>query len=373
MKITAVVGARPNFVKIAPIVAALGTIGSFRVRLVHTGQHYDEQMSRIFFNDLEIPAPDVHLGVGSGSHAVQTGEVMKAFETECHAAPGDLILVVGDVNSTMACTLVGAKLGIRVAHVEAGLRSFDRTMPEEVNRVVTDLLADHLFTTSRDANRNLIREGIPESRIHFVGNVMIDSLMGHLRKAARLDVAARFGTAAGSYAVVTLHRPSNVDVPETLERILDTIRRVTERVPVIFPVHPRTERRIRDFGFETLLGSRVRLVGPMGYLEFLNLTSNARLVLTDSGGLQEETTMLGIPCLTLRPNTERPVTVTEGTNEVVGTDTERIVEAVDRIVGGGWKEPGMPELWDGRASHRIASVLERIALTGDDPVRPLPR
>jgi UDP-N-acetylglucosamine 2-epimerase (non-hydrolysing) len=351
-----VVGARPNFMKIAPIVEAMRATPEIEPRLVHTGQHYDAGMSDVFFGDLGIPAPDVHLGVGSGSHAEQTARVMVEFEKVCLTERPDLIVVVGDVNSTMACTLVGAKLGIPVAHVEAGLRSFDRTMPEEVNRIVTDALADLLFTTSRDADLNLGREGVAAEKIHFVGNVMIDTLLRHRdrEKAARLDVVRQLGVTPRGYALVTLHRPSNVDDPEGFAGILGVLREIAETLPVVFPIHPRSRRRIAEFGLET---GKVRIVDPFGYLEFLNLTSNARLVLTDSGGLQEETTILRVPCLTLRHNTERPVTVTHGTNLLVGPAPERIREGFARVMSGDWKPAGPPELWDGRSAERIVAVL----------------
>jgi UDP-N-acetylglucosamine 2-epimerase (non-hydrolysing) len=356
MKVLNVVGARPNFMKIAPIVEEMSRVPEIHGILVHTGQHYDAGMSDVFFRDLGIPRPDVHLGVGSGSHAEQTARVMVEFEKVCLAEKPDLILVVGDVNSTMACTLVGAKLLIRVAHVEAGLRSFDRTMPEEVNRLVTDALADLLFTTSRDADENLAREGVDRSKIHFVGNVMIDTLLKHREKAAALDVSTALGVKPRGYALVTLHRPSNVDDPAVFGEILEALRTIAETLPVIFPIHPRSAKRIAEFGLNP---GRVRTMDPFGYLEFLNLTSQARIVLTDSGGLQEETTILGVPCLTLRHNTERPVTVTHGTNVMTGPSKERILTAFRRILSGDWKPQGPPELWDGRAAERIVNVIRK--------------
>ena len=357
MRITSVVGARPNFMKIAPLVNALAGVHSVDHRLVHTGQHYDQNMSDIFFRDLSIPAPQIDLGVGSGSHAHQTGQIMIEFEKECDRNRPDLVVVVGDVNSTMACTLVATKMLIPVAHVEAGLRSFDRTMPEEVNRMVTDRLADYLFTTSRDADENLKREGVDPSKIHFVGNVMIDTLLEHREQAEGLSVAARFGASAGGYAVMTLHRPSNVDNPVVLRGILEAVQEISETVPVIFPIHPRTSARIREFELDRLVHGGVRITEPLGYLEFLNLIANAKFALTDSGGLQEETTVLGVPCLTLRQNTERPITITDGTNELVGPEPDRILEAAGRIFMGAWKEPRVPEYWDGQAAHRIVDVL----------------
>jgi UDP-N-acetylglucosamine 2-epimerase (non-hydrolysing) len=357
MKVLNVVGARPNFMKIAPIVEQMNRVSEIQSVLVHTGQHYDAGMSDVFFRDLGIPEPGVHLGVGSGSHAEQTARVMVEFERVCLKEKPDLILVVGDVNSTMACTLVGAKLLIRVAHVEAGLRSFDRTMPEEVNRLVTDALADLLFTTSRDADENLVREGVDRSKIHFVGNVMIDTLLKHRARAAALALPSKLGVEPGGYALVTLHRPSNVDDPVVFGQILEALTEIAETLPVIFPIHPRSAKRIGEFGLNP---GRVRTMDPFGYLEFLNLTSNARIVLTDSGGLQEETTILGVPCLTLRHNTERPVTITHGTNVMTGPDRNRILQAFRRILNGDWKPSGPPELWDGKAAERIVSTIRTV-------------
>jgi UDP-N-acetylglucosamine 2-epimerase (non-hydrolysing) len=356
MKVLNIVGARPNFMKIAPIVEALKQDPNLKSVLVHTGQHYDDGMSDVFFRDLGIPEPDVHLGVGSGSHAEQTARVMIEFEKVCLQEKPDLVLVVGDVNSTMACTIVAAKLLIPVAHVEAGLRSFDRTMPEEINRLVTDALSSLLFTTSRDADENLQREGIPPEKIHFVGNVMIDTLLKQRDRAAALNVLDRLELQPFKYALVTLHRPSNVDDPAVLADILEALRKISENMPVLFPIHPRTAKRISEFG---LNATGIRTVEPLGYLEFLNLMSTAGIVLTDSGGLQEETTILRIPCLTLRYNTERPVTIAYGTNIMVGPDKNRILEAVDRIFSGLWQPAGPPELWDGRAAERIVEVIRR--------------
>jgi len=354
MKVLNVVGARPNFMKIAPIAEAMKATPGLQGLLVHTGQHYDAGMSDIFFSELGIPRPDVYLGVGSGSHAEQTARVMVEFEKTCLQEKPDLILVVGDVNSTMACTLVGAKLVIPVAHVEAGLRSGDRTMPEEINRLVTDALADLLFTTSRDADENLAREGVPKEKIYFVGNVMIDTLLKHREKASALDMLSPLGVKRNGYALVTLHRPSNVDDPAVFTGILEALRVIAETLPVVFPIHPRSRRKIEEFGLDP---GRVQITDPFGYLEFLNLMSNASVVLTDSGGLQEETTILRVPCLTLRHNTERPVTITHGTNILVGTDRERILNAYRRVTGGDWKPAGPPELWDGHAGERIVQVI----------------
>ncbi|MBI3182710.1 MAG: UDP-N-acetylglucosamine 2-epimerase (non-hydrolyzing) [Myxococcales bacterium] len=356
-----VVGARPNFMKVAPIHRALARRGALAQRLIHTGQHYDSQMSDVFFQDLGMPPPDVHLGVGSGSHAEQTARVMVELEKALEKEPPELVSVVGDVNSTLAAALVASKLLIPVSHVEAGLRSFDRTMPEEINRVVTDRLAELLLTPSPDADDNLLREGVEKSRIFRVGNVMIDSLLSARAKAQALPVLGRMRLSPRSYAVCTLHRPSNVDQPEVFPGILRALGAVSQRLPVVFPVHPRTRRMIAKHRLEPLLSSHpsLRLVEPMGYLEFLCLTSQSKLVITDSGGLQEESTALGIPCLTVRENTERPITVSEGTNLVVGTDPARILAEAERILEGRGKQGRVPELWDGRASERIAEVYER--------------
>jgi len=349
MKILNVVGARPNFMKIAPIVEEMKKAPGLDGVLVHTGQHYGEGMSDVFFRDLGIPVPDVHLGIGSGSHAEQTARIMMEFEKVCLGEKPDLVLVVGDVNSTMACAIVAAKLHIPVAHVEAGLRSFDRTMPEEINRVVTDSLTSIYFTTSRDADANLEREGADTSRVFFVGNVMIDTLLKHRDRAAALPMEK-----PKHYALVTLHRPANVDDPNALAPIIEALNEISESIPVLFPIHPRTAKSIQNFGLKM---NGIRTMEPLGYLEFLNLEANATVVLTDSGGLQEETTILGVPCLTLRPNTERPVTITHGTNTLVGTDKDRILEGFRRVVNGEWKSSGLPESWDGHAAERIVRVI----------------
>ena len=343
--------------KVAPVMEALRGDGRVRQVLVNTGQHYDESMAGGFLRELQLPTPDRDLGVGSASHAVQTAKVMIAFEEICLADRPDLVVVVGDVNSTMAASLVAAKLGIPIAHVEAGLRSFDRYMPEEINRIVTDRLADLLLTPSRDADENLRAEGTPKERIHLVGNVMIDTLRRHLPLATLDRVRDRIAVDDGAYAVLTLHRPSNVDEPETLHSILGAVRYVASRMPVVFPVHPRTRNRLREFDLEGGLDG-VILTEPLGYIDFLALTSHAGLILTDSGGLQEESTALGIPCLTLRQNTERPVTVTDGTNRVVGTKTADIIAGVEQVFASTTSKR-MPELWDGRAAERVAAVLTR--------------
>ena len=366
LKIVNVVGGRPNFVKIAPILDAMTKIPATMPLLVHTGQHYDHAMSRAFFEDLEIPEPDCFLGVGSGTHAEQTARVMVEFEKVLEKERPDLVLVVGDVNSTLACALVAAKQIVPIAHVEAGLRSFDRTMPEEINRTLTDHLSDYCFTTSEDANDNLRREGIPEGRIHFVGNVMIDTLRKYEPAARAKKTAETLGLAPQGYAVLTLHRPSNVDDPKTFGLLLDSLEEILRKVPVVFPIHPRSRRRITDFGFDARIAAldRLRLCEPLGYLAFLSLMLDSRFVMTDSGGIQEETTVLGIPCLTLRENTERPITVHMGTNVVVGTRRERIVSEAMRLLGEGERRRCTPPLWDGQAAPRIVEVLRRHPAAG---------
>jgi UDP-N-acetylglucosamine 2-epimerase (non-hydrolysing) len=345
--------------KIAPIVAALQRRSdSFESMLVHTGQHYDEKMSQIFFNELGIPRPDINLEVGSGSHAQQTAAIMTAFEQVLLEHAIDLVLVVGDVNSTIACALVASKMGVPIAHVEAGLRSYDRRMPEEINRVLTDQISDLLFTTEASAEENLRREGVDVSKVHFVGNVMIDTLLAHRERARATEVHRSLGLDAGGYALMTLHRPSNVDDTEAFERLMHGIAAVAHDVPVVFPVHPRTRPAVsRSATAASLIATnRLRLVDPLGYLEFIGLMERAQVVLTDSGGIQEETTILGVPCLTLRENTERPVTITHGTNRLVGTDTVKIVEAWEEVKAKPTRPAG-PPLWDGRAAERIVSVL----------------
>jgi UDP-N-acetylglucosamine 2-epimerase (non-hydrolysing) len=354
MRILHVVGARPNFMKIAPLMAALDDDPEVEQVLVHTGQHYDERMSASFFDDLGIRPPDENLEVGSGTHAVQTARVMLAFEPVLERRAPDLVVVVGDVNSTLACTLVAAKRGIPVAHVEAGLRSRDREMPEEINRIVTDQLAELLLTPSRDADANLRAEGIPEERIHFVGNVMIDTLRRQLEGARALDMPGRVGAPSGGYTLVTLHRPSNVDDPAQLGPIFDALAALAAEGPVLFPIHPRTRAAAESNGLLPRLGG-VRLMEPLGYSEMLSLTAGAGLVLTDSGGLQEETTALGVPCLTLRDSTERPVTVDEGTNALVpDRSTAAILEAVRAASA---RSGRIPDRWDGRTAERIARVF----------------
>jgi UDP-N-acetylglucosamine 2-epimerase (non-hydrolysing) len=383
LKIINVVGARPNFMKIAPIIDAIkrhnrGTKKNQRIKsiLVHTGQHYDEKMSELFFIELGIPRPDLDLGVGSGTHAEQTAETMKRFEPILLKEKPDYILVVGDVNSTIACALTASKLGVKIIHVEAGLRSFDRDMPEEINRVLTDAISDLLFTSEKSALDHLVREGISKEKIFFVGNVMIDTLLKQEQKARKSDILSKLGLfdsgtpkqkkKPAPYAVLTLHRPSNVDNKRTLQNIIEAVSVISREAPVIFPIHPRTRKRIDDFGFQKYFNfdtdnlmekKGVFLTEPMGYLDFLHLMSNAKLVLTDSGGMQEETTVLGIPCVTLRENTERPVTVSKGTNKIVGTDKTRIIREGLYAMSNNSKKCRIPELWDGKAAERIIEII----------------
>lgn len=350
MNIAHIVGARPNFMKVAPVLNALRERKNVTQTLIHTGQHYDVNMSDVFFQQLGIPAPDVNLAVGSGTHATQTAEIMMRLEPLMAESRPDIVLVYGDVNSTVATALVCAKLGIRIGHVEAGLRSFDRTMPEEINRLVTDQLADMLFTPSEDGDENLHREGIPAEKIFRVGNVMIDSLVGLLplaKKSSQNGLPQR-------YALVTLHRPANVDDGERLKGILESLLEVNRDLEVVFPAHPRTRKRIADFG---LSAQHLRLLDPCPYVEFLGLQSRATVVITDSGGIQEETTYLGVPCLTMRENTERPVTVSMGTNILIGSDPQKLRAEFSRVLNGSAKKGSIPPLWDGRASERIADIL----------------
>lgn len=358
MKILAVAGARPNFIKIAPLMWAIRERAGVEGWLVHTGQHYDRAMSQLFFEELEIPRPDVDLAVGSSSHAVQTAEVMKRFEPVLLERKPDVVVVVGDVNSTLACTLTAVKLGVSVAHVEAGLRSFDRTMPEEINRVLTDAVANILFASERGAIDNLRHEGISEERIFFVGNVMIDTLFRCRQRSEASDVLERLGLVDQQYAVVTLHRPTNVDDVRQLEALLAVLEEVGQRLPVVFPIHPRTKAALSAEAPASNNGSRgLRMIDPLGYLDFMKLMARARLVLTDSGGIQEETTVLGVPCLTLRSTTERPVTVTEGTNHLVGTNPQRILKAAVDSLSARARPHRIPELWDGSAATRIVDIL----------------
>jgi UDP-N-acetylglucosamine 2-epimerase (non-hydrolysing) len=355
MKYILVAGARPNFMKIAPLMDAFArrkTAGNgFSVCLVHTGQHYDRKMSKDFFADLGIPEPDINLAVGSGTHAEQTARVMVAFEQVCQSESPDWVIVVGDVNSTLACSITAKKLGIRVAHVEAGLRSRDMSMPEEINRLCTDAISDALFTTDELASDNLRREGVPESRVHFVGNTMIDTLLRCIDRARTRPLPA--GLEAKGYAVLTLHRPQNVDDPRVLAGILGAVGVVADRMPVVFPVHPRTAKNLDSLR----LHPNLRIAEPFSYLPFLGLVASSRMVLTDSGGIQEETTVLGVPCLTMRPNTERPITCEVGTNVLTGNDPDRIRNAAQSILANGMRQSRIPDKWDGHAAERIVEVL----------------
>jgi UDP-N-acetylglucosamine 2-epimerase (non-hydrolysing) len=360
-RLVCVVGARPNFMKIAPIYARLSATQTIEPFLVHTGQHYDAAMKDTFFRQLDLPEPEVDLGVGSGSHAFQTAQIMQRFEPVLEQIAPFAVLVVGDVNSTLACGLVAVKKQVPLIHVEAGLRSFDRTMPEEINRVLTDQISEVLFTTEPSAKANLLREGIAEDKIHFVGNVMIDALLRCLEKAIPPEeTLIRYGVSPPSqFGVLTLHRPANVDHPQVLARLIEALAAVSFKLPLVFPCHPRTFKAIERFGLaKRLAQAEIYVTPPLGYLEMVGLVNKAQLVLTDSGGLQEETTVLGVPCLTLRENTERPVTVTEGTNTLVGTDPERILACVEETLATGGKRGRIPELWDGRAAERIAQVIE---------------
>ena len=376
MKIVLVAGARPNFMKIAPIIRAIkkhnsksktmqslrGTKcrGNLKIILVHTGQHYDSRMSKIFFKDLEIPQPDIYLGVGSGSHGEQTAKVMIEFEKVLLNKKPDLVMVVGDVNSTLAAALCAAKLHIPLAHVEAGLRSYDREMPEEINRVVVDVLSDYLFTPSPDADENLKKEGIPKEKIFLVGDVMVDTLLKFKVKSSKLKVLKKLNLKTNGYALLTLHRPSNVDNKENFLKILEGIKEISTRISIVFPVHPRTKKNMERFGLNKF-SKNITLIEPLGYLEFLKLMMESRFVMTDSGGMQEETTVLNIPCLTLRDTTERPITIKEGTNTLVGNDTKKIIKEAEKILNKNRNSDhfSYPALWDGKAAERIVSVLSK--------------
>lgn len=371
VKILCIAGARPNFPKIAPLMKALNASDLFEVRLVHTGQHYDDALSRVFFDDLQIPKPDIDLEVGSASHAVQTAEVMKRFEPVLRQEQPQAVVVVGDVNSTIACALVVSKFELDgsfiwngqrrnrpvMIHVEAGLRSFDDAMPEEINRRLTDTISDLLFVTEPAAQVNLKREGMPDERVHFVGNVMIDTLLAARERAMKSTILSELNLQESDYALLTLHRPSNVDNPQVLREILGALDEIARDLPIVFPAHPRTRPRIEEAGVE-LAPERWKLIDPVGYLDFLKLMSSARVMVTDSGGIQEETTVLGVPCMTLRENTERPVTIDEGTNTLVGSAPDAILEAWQRINANPHEER-TPRFWDGQAANRIVAVLER--------------
>lgn len=360
IKIICVCGARPNFIKIAPIMHTLKANGNFEVFLVHTGQHYDRNMSKLFFDDLNIPRPDINLEVGSASHAAQTAEIMKRFEPVVLDFKPDYVLVVGDVNSTIACGLVAVKLGVKLIHVEAGLRSFDRTMPEEINRVLTDAISHLLFVTEPSAVENLKSEGIDPKKIHFVGNVMIDTLLANCEKADESDILSKLKLSPGEYGVVTLHRPSNVDDPNKLAEIIASFEVIEKEMKLVFPIHPRTRDNIKGSELQKRVKAmkNLLLIEPFGYLDFLCLMSKAAFVLTDSGGIQEETTVLGVPCMTLRESTERPVTITEGTNRLVPLTAEGILKNFRELKEDRKKKScGIPKLWDGKAAQRIVQII----------------
>ena len=359
MKIACVVGARPNFMKIAPLLEAMAEYPNLDPILVHTGQHYDYEMSQIFFEELEIPKPDVYMGVGSGSHAVQTAKIMMAFEEVVVEHKSDLVLVVGDVNSTMACAIVGAKLCIHVAHVEAGIRSLDRAMPEEINRILTDVISDYLFTRTGEADENLRKEGIPNEKIFLVGDNTIDTLLKYKDQASSSEILDELGLDRESYVLMTLHRPSNVDDKANLMDILDALEKIQRRIKLVFPMHPRTKARIEEFGLSDVMSDMENLVviEPLGYLSFMGLMVNSKFVLTDSGGMQTETTVLNIPCLTMRENTERQETAREGTNILVGSDTQLIIQESMKILDGDGKAGSYPDIWDGQTAQRIARIL----------------
>lgn len=369
-RIISIVGARPNLPKIAPLIREMQRHPEIEPLLVHTGQHYDENLSNIFFRQMGIPEPHMNLGVGSGTHAEQTAEILKRVEPILLKQQPDLVLVVGDVNSTIAVSLAAVKMGIPVAHVEAGLRSFDRSMPEEINRVLTDALAKYLFATENDAVENLLKEGRPREFIHLVGNVMIDSLFHFLPVAQQSRIGDELGLRNSkgwqSFGVLTLHRPSNVDSTEKLAEILGAIDAIAKQVPIVFPVHPRTQQRLSQGGIKRY--PQLRLIQPLGYLDFLCLLSNATLALTDSGGIQEETTALGVPCLTLRENTERPITISQGTNVLVGTNPSKIAAATEQVLRGDGKRGRTPPLWDGHAAERIVEILLRAGPCGGNHV-----
>lgn len=359
-KIHLIAAARPNFMKIAPLYHELQKHPDLEPIIVHTGQHYDVNMSDVFFRDFNLPEPHIHLNVGSGTHAQQTGNVMIAYEKILLESPPDLVVVVGDVNSTIAATLAAVKLGIKTAHLEAGLRSFDRTMPEEINRLVTDRIADYLWTPSFDGDENLIKEGVDPGKITRVGNIMIDSLEMLRSKIENLNISDKFGLSKKSYGLVTLHRPSNVDNPGILKKLCTALADISSRLPLIFPVHPRTSAKLKETGFESILqkAGNIHITEPLGYKEFMNLVMGSRLLITDSGGVQEETTYLGIPCLTLRSNTERPVTITQGTNQLC--NHESVSDLADEILAGKFEKGRKPNLWDGRTASRVADCIQRV-------------
>lgn len=360
MKIILICGARPNFMKIAPLVRALEDAGGFELLLVHTGQHYDRKMSELFFEELGIPEPDINLEVGSGTHAVQTAEIMKRFEPVLLEYDPDYVLVVGDVNSTIACGMVAVKLGVKLIHVEAGLRSFDRTMPEEINRVLTDSISDLLFVSEPSGKDNLLKEGVDPLKIHYVGNVMIDTLLANKEKASRSTILQDLELTSGKYVTVTLHRPSNVDDKTVLSEIVTAFDEIQQKDKIVFSIHPRTRNNMRTMGVLERLEKmkNVKLIEPVGYIDFLKLLSESHVVMTDSGGIQEETTILGVPCLTLRNNTERPVTLTQGTNILVAQNRKAIIDAYKQCIGTDNSSKHIPEFWDGKAAERIAEVIQ---------------
>jgi UDP-N-acetylglucosamine 2-epimerase (non-hydrolysing) len=359
-RILNIVGARPNFMKIAPIHTQMQQTDSIEPILIHTGQHYDERMSTFFFDDLGMPKPDAFLGVGSGSHAEQTARVMVEFEKVCQKYNPDLVLVVGDVNSTMACSITAKKLWIPVAHVEAGLRSFDREMPEEINRLATDAISDILFVSERNGEINLKNEGVDPDKMHYVGNVMIDSLIHFMEKAEQSTVLKDQNLQENGFVLVTLHRPSNVDNAEQFAKILDAFDTISKEIPIVFPIHPRAQKNLETFGLaeKAAAMNNLLLLPPLGYLDFIQLEKKCRFVITDSGGLQEETTYLGKPCLTVRENTERPITVQIGTNEIVGSDMEKLTRYARNILAGDWKKGEIPKYWDGKTAERIVKILD---------------
>jgi UDP-N-acetylglucosamine 2-epimerase (non-hydrolysing) len=356
-KVLSVVGARPNFMKVGPIHRALSTKKNIESIICHTGQHYDEKMSKVFFEDLEMPKPHIYLGVGGGSHAEQTGKVMIEFEKEVIQLKPDLVLVVGDVNSTLACSIVAKKLHIPVVHVEAGLRSFDREMPEELNRLVTDSISDFFFVTEDSGEKHLLHDGVDPAKIHFTGNVMIDSLVYFKEKASKSKVLEENGLTPGEYLLVTLHRPSNVDSIESLTTLAEILNAVAGKIKIVFPIHPRTLNNLKKNNL-SIENENIILLEAQGYLDFLQLMQNSKGLLTDSGGIQEETTFLNIPCLTLRDNTERPVTVDLGTNILLPLDKELILENLEKVISGNWKQGQIPRLWDGKAAERMADIIE---------------
>lgn len=361
MNLTLIAGARPNFMKIAPVIHAIKSVQqngkNIYYRLVHTGQHYDEKMSDTFFTELNIPAPDANLGCGGGTQAEQTAAIMVAFEKELIANPTDLVMVVGDVTSTMACSIVAKKLHIKVAHVEAGIRSWDISMPEEINRMVTDAITDLFFTTSETANQNLLNSGVKNEQIFFVGNVMIDTLLANEKRFSKPEIFDTLSLKEKEYLMLTLHRPANVDEAEKLKALMNEIVNNVKKLPIIFPIHPRTAKIFTDLGIEA---ENLHIVDPMGYLEFNYMVKHSKAVITDSGGITEETTVMGVPCITLRDNTERPETITIGTNELIGTNPDAIKPTLDKLFAGEWKKGGIPELWDGKAAERIVEKLTEI-------------